>query len=68
MLQLKTMNFVPDIVKVLQISAALPSFAVMNITRMMTVMICRLRLPEMANDDAASVTDDERIGSASTSR
>jgi len=47
MLRVKTINFTPDIVKVVQVTAALPSFFVMIITRAVSVMISKLRLPGM---------------------
>jgi hypothetical protein len=59
------MRSAPDIVKVMQVYAAPPSFAVMIITRMVSVVIGKLRLPGMANDDATSVVDDQRISTNS---
>ena len=41
------MNSAPDIVKVMQVAAALLSFAVIIITRMVSVVIGKLRFPEM---------------------
>lgn len=68
MLRFETMRSAPDIVKVMQVTAALPSVAVMIITRMVSVMIGKLRLPGMANDDAAAVVHDQRIGINSIQR
>jgi len=66
MLRIRTMDFAPDTVKVLEVVAALPSFAVIIITHMVSVMVDKLRLPGMANDDAASATDYKLIGTNST--
>ena len=48
MLRARTMNSAADIVKVMKVTAALPSFAVMSITQMVSVVIGKLRRPGMA--------------------